>query len=91
MQPLTIIEYVSETEYTILQGGEPEPGLYNENGLTDEEQAALDERNKKIEEMYPGLSHFSDDSFPSPVPGMKVHYDQLGGIIRIEMPEEGEP
>lgn len=38
MQPYTVIEYISEDEYVILQGGEPEAGLYNENGLTAEEQ-----------------------------------------------------
>ena len=90
MQALTIIEYISDSEYTILQGGEPEPGLYNENGLTDEEQAALDERNKRIEEMYPDLPRITGEGLPSPVKGMKVEYDQVGEIIRIVMPGEEE-
>lgn len=84
MQPHTIIEYISENEYIILQGGEPEAGLYNENGLTEEEQGILDERNEMIREKYsdlPAYYHESED--PAPIEGMKVYYDSLGFIHEI--------
>lgn len=85
MEPYTIIEYVSEDEYVILQGGEAEPGKYNENGLTDEEQKIIDERREMIHKKYPGLPEYSE-SYPLPVEGMRVTYDNLGEVFSIDSP-----
>lgn len=89
MQPFTIIEYISEEEYTILQGGEPEPGLYNERGLTEEEQQILDERDAMIREQYSDLPvYHHEDEEPAPTAGMRVYYDSLGFIHRVVEPGE---
>ena len=85
MQPYTIIEYISENEYIILQGGEAEPGKYNENGLTDEEQRAIKQRQEMIRKKYPDLPEYTE-SYPLPVEGMRVTYDNLGEVFSIDSP-----
>lgn len=87
MQPYTIIEYVSEDEYVVLQGGEPAAGLYNENGLTEEEQRIQDEIDAMIREEYSDNPVYHEENEnPSPVAGMKVYYDTLGFIYSIVEP-----
>lgn len=92
MQPYTIIQYISEKEHIILQGGESEPELYNENGLTEEEQRFQDEVDAMIAEQYPDLLvHYAEDEDLPPTAGMKVYYNSLGFIHKVvELGEEWE-
>lgn len=85
MQPNTIIRYVSEDEYVIEQGGEVDGSNYNENGLTEEEQAIVDARNASLLEEY-GEMQITKVSNPWPVADMIVYYDGDGFISEIFNP-----
>lgn len=85
MQPDTIIRYIDEDKYVIEQGGELQGNLYNENGLTEEEQKIVDNRMKKVLENC-GDMEIIKVLNPLPITDMVVYYDGEGFISEIVNP-----
>ena len=66
MQPGTVIEYVNNSTYTILSGGELDPAILNENGLTAKMQASAN-RNRQKSRSSENVVKIAD---PSPTAGL---------------------
>lgn len=80
MQPGTVIEYVNNSTYTILSGGELDPAILNENGLTAKMQASAN-RNRQKSRNSENAVKIAD---PSPTAGLRVIYDGDGLIKAFE-------
>lgn len=81
MQPNTVIEYVSDTEYAIIVGGKSKQRNKNskikqtlQNDLLKDK--IIDESNYKVEKM------------PKPIKGMKVTYATDGKVLNIIVPDQ---
>lgn len=86
MQPLTEIEYIDSHAYIIHKGGEALEGMYNENGLTAEEQINADLRLQEALKELPEGSEIIKINNPSPMRGTYVYYDYDGCILKIVSP-----
>lgn len=80
MQPGTVIEYLNDSTYTILSGGELDADVLNQNGLTAEAQATADMNMPKGREAANAIQV----SNPEPSAGMRVVYDSDGLIRAFE-------
>lgn len=86
MQPWTEIEYIDNNSYVIHNGGEADEGLYNENGLTEEEQLNAEQRLQEALDTLPEGTELIKVVNPSPMPGTYVYYDSDGCIKDIVSP-----
>lgn len=80
MQPGTVIEYLDNSTYTVLSGGELDPATLNENGLTAKAQASAN-KNMQKSRISGNVTKVAD---PSPSAGLRVIYDGDGLIRAFE-------